>query len=162
MKVKTLKVCDIEGKYHSVSFDEIFRASSEAIEKKFARSHVFTAPEVAQRFCREKLAGRDSEVFAVLFLDTRHRMIEYREMFFGTIDGSEVHPREVVKAALELNAAAIIMTHNHPSGNTDPSAADRAVTTRLKQALALIDVRTLDHIVVAGNNSTSMASLGWV
>ena len=93
-------------------------------------------------------------------LDTRHRLIEYAELFQGTIDGTEVHPREVVRRALRCNAAAVIVAHNHPSGSTEPSAADRAVTARLKQALALVDVRVLDHIVVAGTMTTSMAAGG--
>ena len=89
-------------------------------------------------------------------------MIEYVELFHGTIDGAEVHPREVVRRALRCNAAAMIVAHNHPSGSTEPSAADRAVTARLKQALALVDVRLLDHIVVGGTKTTSLASMGLV
>ena len=108
----------------------------------------------------DKLAGLEREVFAAVFLDTRHRLIEYVELFQGTIDGAEVHPREVVRQALRCNAAAVIVAHNHPSGTTDPSAADRAVTTRLKQALALVDVRLLDHIVVGAVEPRSMAAAG--
>ena len=110
----------------------------------------------------DKLGGLEREVFAAVFLDTRHRLIEYSEMFQGTIDGAEVHPREVVRKALRCNAAAVIVAHNHPSGTTDPSAADRAVTARLKQALALVDVRLLDHVVVGGSAARSMASMGFV
>ena len=108
----------------------------------------------------EKLGGLEREVFAAVFLDTRHRLIEYSELFQGTIDGAEVHPREVVRQALRCNAAAVIVAHNHPSGTVEPSAADRAVTTRLKQALALVDVRLLDHIVVGGTEAASMAARG--
>ena len=97
-----------------------------------------------------------------MFLDTRHRLIEYVELFQGTIDGAEVHPREVVRQALRCNAAAVIVAHNHPSGTADPSAADRAVTARLKQALALVDVRLLDHIVVGAEEARSMAAAGTV
>ena len=110
----------------------------------------------------EKLGGLEREVFAAVFLDTRHRLIEYAELFQGTIDGAEVHPREVVRKALRCNAAAVIVAHNHPSGVVDPSAADRVVTTRLKQALALVDVRLLDHFIVGGRQSLSMAEKGWV
>ena len=110
----------------------------------------------------DKLAGLEREVFGAAFLDTRHRPIEYVELFQGTIDGAEVHPREVVRQALRCNAAAVIVAHNHPSGTTDPSAADRAVTARLKQALALVDVRLLDHIIVAGSKSLAMADCGWL
>nr|ELN5399091.1 DNA repair protein RadC [Pseudomonas aeruginosa] len=93
---------------------------------------------------------------------TRHRLIDYAEMFRGTIDSAEVHPREVVKEALRLNAAAVIISHNHPSGNPEPSAADRAMTSQLRQALALVDVRTLDHIIVAGGTTTSFAERGLI
>lgn len=93
----------------------------------------------------------------MLFLETRHRLIKYREMFQGTIDSASVYPREVVKEALRLNAAAVILSHNHPSGSPEPSAADRALTQQLKQALALVNVRTLDHIIVAGTAVTSFA-----
>ena len=111
-------------------------------------------------FTRDKLAALEREVFAVMFLDTRHRLIAYAEVFLGTIDGAEVHPREVVRQALRHNAAALIVAHNHPSGVAEPSAADRAVTARLKQALALVDIRLLDHIIVGGNTGVSMASAG--
>ena len=104
----------------------------------------------------------EREVFAAAFLDTRHRLIEYVELFQGTIDGAEVHPREVVRQALRCNAAAVIVAHNHPTGTTDPSAADRAVTARLKQALALVDIRLLDHVIVSGWASLSLAMKGFI
>lgn len=98
----------------------------------------------------------------MLFMDTRHRLIEYREMFHGTIDGASVYPREVVKEALRLNAAAIVVWHNHPSGSPEPSATDRALTQRLREALELVDVRVLDHIIVAGNATASFAERGLI
>ena len=101
-------------------------------------------------------------MFAALFLDTRHRVIAYEALFSGTVDGTEVHPREVVRRALAHNAAAVIVGHNHPSGNPEPSAADRAVTARLKQALALVDLRLLDHFVIADGPPVSLAARGWV
>ena len=97
-----------------------------------------------------------------MFLDTRHRIIAIEMLFRGTIDGAEVHPREVARMALKLNAAAVIVAHNHPSGNPEPSAADRAVTAQLKQALGLLDVRLLDHFVVSATQETSLAARGWV
>ena len=103
----------------------------------------------------------DAELLA-LFLDTRHRALAFEEMFRGTLDGAEVHPREVVRRALAHNAAALIVGHNHPSGNPEPSAADRALTARLKQALALVDVRLLDHFIVADGPAVSLAARGWV
>jgi len=102
------------------------------------------------------------EVFAALYLDTRHRALGFEELFRGSIDGAEVHPRALVERALAHGAAAVIVGHNHPSGNPEPSAADRAVTQRLKQALALVDVRLLDHFVVGDGAPVSMAARGLV
>lgn len=107
-----------------------------------------------------KLGGFEHEVFSALFLDAKHRLIQYVEMFRGTIDSASVYPREVVKEALRLNAAAVIFAHNHPSGNPEPSQADKVLTQRLKEALALVDVRSLDHIIVAGQSTVSFAELG--
>ena len=119
-------------------------------------------PNAAGRHFAQRLRGRTREIFAVLFLDTRHRCLAYEELFAGTIDGAEVHPREVVRRALAHNAAALIVAHNHPSGNPEPSAADRAVTNRLRDALALIDVRLLDHFIVGDGPAVSLASRGWL
>ena len=109
-----------------------------------------------------RLRHQPQEIFAALFLDTRHRALAFEELFRGTIDGAEVHPREIARRALAHNAAAVIVGHNHPSGNPEPSAADRAVTARLKQALALVDVRLLDHFVIADGPPVSLAGRGWV
>lgn len=122
----------------------------------------FSSPTAVKEYLRAKLAGFEHEVFAVLFMDTHHRLIEYAEMFRGTIDGASVYPRELVKEALRLNAAAVIISHNHPSGNPEPSGADRALTQRLKEALGLVDVRVLDHIIVAGTDTTSFAERGLI
>src|SRR3546814_7700180 len=100
------------------------------------------------RYFAQRLRGHPSEIFAALFLDTRHRALAFEELFRGTVDGAEVHPREVVRRALAHNAAAPIVGHNHPSGSAEPSAADRAVTARPKQSLALVDVRLLEHFVI--------------
>jgi DNA repair protein RadC len=100
------------------------------------------------------------EVFACLFLDTRHRVIAYEELFNGTIDGSSVHPREVVRRALHHNCAAVILAHNHPSGVCEPSHADKAITKRLQDALALVDVRVLDHFIVGDASPYSFAETG--
>ncbi len=133
------------------------------MERPLKRGDAMPDPVAAGRYCHARLYGRERETFAVMMLDTKHRLIDWVELFHGTVDGAEVHPREVVKAALLSNAAAVILAHNHPSGNTDPSAADRAVTARLKQALALVDVRVLDHFVVGdGSAACSMAARGWV
>lgn len=126
------------------------------------RGEALTDPAAAGRYFAQRLRHHPQEVFAALFLDTRHRALAFEELFRGTVDGAEVHPREVARRALAHNAAAVIVGHNHPSGNPEPSAADRAVTTRLKQALALIDVRLLDHFVVADGPPVSLAARGWV
>lgn len=126
------------------------------------RGVALTDPAAAGRYFAQKLRQHPHEVFAALFLDTRHRALAFEELFRGTVDGAEVHPREVARRALAHNAAAVIVGHNHPSGNPEPSAADRAVTARLKQALALVDVRLLDHFVVADGPPVSLAARGWV
>ena len=155
-----LMVRDAQGRYLPASADDILEAARQVIDQKMQRGAEFTSPAAVKDYLRTKLAGFEHEVFAVLFMDTRHRLIEYREMFRGTIDGASVYPRELVKEALRCNAAAVIVSHNHPSGNPEPSAADRALTARLKQALGLVDVRVLDHIIVAGSDTTSFAERG--
>ena len=117
------------------------------------------SPDAVRNLLRLRFSEREHEVFAVLFLDNRHRLIEIEEMFRGTIDGAQVHAREVVKAALHHNAAAVVLTHNHPSGVSEPSEADKRITHRLKDALALVDVRVLDHFVV-GDSIVSFAESG--
>ena len=149
-------------RYRVANGDEIIEAARAVAGQRMQRGESFTDPQSSGRFFQDKLAGLEREVFAAVFLDTRHRLIEYMELFQGTIDGAEVHPREVVRQALRCNAAAVIVAHNHPSGTTDPSAADRAVTARLKQALALVDVRLLDHIIVTGSMTLTMAGQGLV
>lgn len=117
------------------------------------------SPSDTRNFLRLKLSELEHEVFAVVFLNNRHGVIAYEEMFTGTIDGAAVYPREVVKAALRHNAAAVILAHNHPSGITNPSESDKNLTQRLKNALVLVDVRVLDHLIV-GHDITSFAELG--
>ena len=149
-------------RYRVANADEIIEAARAVAGQRMQRGESFTDPQASGRFFQDKLAGLEREVFAAAFLDTRHRLIEYVELFQGTIDGAEVHPREVVRQALRCNAAAVIVAHNHPSGTTDPSAADRAVTARLKQALALVDIRLLDHVNVSGWASLSLAMKGFI
>ena len=153
-------VRDTQGHYQLTTADQIIEAARQAVDQKLQRGASFSSPDVVKEYLSAKLAGYDHEVFAVLFLDSQHRLIEYAEMFHGTIDSMAVYPREVLKEALRLNAAAVIISHNHPSGTPEPSAADRTFTKRLKEALALVDVRTLDHIIVAGSTTTSFAEQG--
>src|SRR3546814_14383250 len=111
------------------------------------RGAEFTSPALVKEYLRNKLAGFEHEVFAVLFLDTRHRLIEYREMFHGTIDSASVYPREVVKEALRLNAAAVILSHNHPRGNPEPSQAAKVLTQRPRDALGRVELRGLHNVL---------------
>lgn len=119
------------------------------------------SPAQAREFLHVTMRSFSSEVFACLFLDARNRVISYRELFYGSLSGANVYPREVVKRVLEENAAAVIFAHNHPSGDPSPSNADVAVTARLQEALALIDVRVLDHVIV-GEQVVSLAELGYL
>lgn len=143
--------------------NEILAQAEEILRRRINDGEAVSDPSKAGQMLRYRLAGRDREFFTVVLLDTRHRVLHIEDLFAGTIDGTEVHPREVVKTALLHNAAAVIVGHNHPSGNPEPSAADRAVTARLKQSLALVDVRLLDHFVVGADGpAVSMAARGWV
>lgn len=126
------------------------------------RREALTDPRRCGEYLRAWLGQYPYEVFACLFLDNRHRVIAGEEMFRGTIDGASVHPREVVRRALVHNAAAVILAHNHPSGVAEPSAADVAITRRLRDALALVDVRVLDHLIVGESTPVSLAERGLV
>lgn len=121
---------------------------------------LFTGPSSTHEYLKLKLATSEHEQFLVVFLDTRHRLIDSRVMFTGTVDGASVYPREVVKAGLDLNAAAVMFAHNHPSGETEPSKADERITERLKTALALVDIRVLDHFIVTPRSVLSFAETG--
>lgn len=119
-----------------------------------------TSPRLARDFLMAELRDRDQEVFCCLYLDTRHRLTGFEALFTGTIDGASVHPREVVKRALACRAAAVILAHNHPSGVAEPSQADELLTRQLKEALALVDIKVLDHFIVAGRATLSFAERG--
>lgn len=121
-----------------------------------------TSPRDSAAFLKAQLAHRPYEVFACLFLDNRHRVLAFEELFRGTLDGASVHPREVVRASLRHNAAAVILAHNHPSGVAEPSAADRNITHQLRDALQLVGVRVLDHLVIGAGEPTSMAARGLI
>jgi DNA repair protein RadC len=122
----------------------------------------FDAPLDAARFLKARLLDLPHEVFCCLFLDTRHRLIRCEELFRGTVDGATVYPREVVKQALKHNASAVILGHNHPSGVSEPSEADRNITLKLAKALALVEIRLLDHLVVSRGGHVSLAERGWI
>lgn len=143
--------------------DEILRAAEEILARRLNAGEVLADPSAAGAMLRARLGHLDHEVFCVVFLDTRHRIIAIEDMFRGTVDGCEVHPREIVKQALAHNAAALIIAHNHPSGSDEPSGADKAVTKRIREAAALLDIRLLDHILVARSREpVSFARRGWI
>ena len=119
-------------------------------------------PHAARAYLAAQFKPLRREVFACLFLDTRHQVIAFETLFYGTLDAATVHPREVVRRALELNAGAVILAHNHPSGVAEPSQADRVLTRRLSEALGLVEVRVIDHVVVGDDSATSFAERGWL
>ena len=120
----------------------------------------FESPQAVRDFLAMQLINREQEIFCCLFLDSQHHLIEFQEMFRGTIDGCSVYPREVVKTSLALNAAAVMFAHNHPSGVAEPSQADRSITKRLQEALSLMDIRVLDHFVIGNSEIVSFAERG--
>lgn len=143
--------------------DRIIREALAILARRMQRagSDAFSSPQNARAYCRLRLAPLEHEVFMVLFLDSQNRLLADEEMFRGTLTQTSVYPREVVKAALRYNAAAVIFCHNHPSGAIEPSQADRWLTDQLRTALALVDVKTLDHIIVgAADSALSFAERG--
>lgn len=142
------------------SEDGIIAQALAILAKRLKAREVFSSPQAVKDYLQLNLARKDHEVFAVCFLDAQNRLIEMREMFRGTLTQTSVYPREVVKEAMQLHAAGVVLSHNHPSGTVQPSRADEALTQTLKAALALIDVRVLDHIIVAPGAALSMAEKG--
>lgn len=128
----------------------------------FSRGPELTTPGLVAEYLKLLLVQQEHEVFAVIFLDAKHRVLQFEVLFHGSIDSASVYPRQVVKRALAHNAAAVILCHNHPSGCPEPSQADRALTARLKAALDLIDVRILDHFIVGEGRPLSLAEYGWL
>jgi DNA repair protein RadC len=130
------------------------------LQENLGKKDVLSSPNDTKNFLIAQLRAYPHEVFACLFLDNRHQIISFDEMFKGTIDGASVYPREVVKQALARNAAAVIFAHNHPSGIAEPSLADKNITRRLQEALKLVDIRVLDHFIIGDNTAVSFAELG--
>ncbi|WP_407075059.1 JAB domain-containing protein [Pantoea sp. Morm] len=157
-----LQIRDAQGNYVMATESQILEEAARAIEHRYPTGTFFASAAVSEEFFRAKLAGRDREIFAVAFLNNQHQLLAYEEMFQGSVSSVEVHPRVLVCRALQLNAAAIIVSHNHPSFLKEPSRADIAITGRLKKALELVAVRLIDHIIVAGNETVSLAQLGHI
>ena len=156
----SLLVRDAQGEYRLATGDEVLNAARQVLGRRVRRGTSLSSPQVVRDYLRTKLGELEHEVFATLLLDSQNRLIEYIELFRGTLAQTSVYPREVVKVALTRNAAAMIFAHNHPSGVPEPSRADELLTQTLKQALALVEVRVLDHFIVAGADTVSFAERG--
>jgi DNA repair protein RadC len=150
------------GSAKYVQLQAVMEMSRRHLAAQLARGSALESPDSVRQYLAAQLRHERREVFACLLLDNRHRVIEYAPLFYGTINAASVYPREVVALALERGAAALILAHNHPSGVAEPSAADRQITDRLVQALALVEVRVLDHLVVGDGESVSFAERGWL
>jgi DNA repair protein RadC len=140
----------------------VLELARRALAQQMQEKPCFDGPQAVRDYLQLQLGARSHEVFAVLFLDSQHRLLAFEELFRGTLTQTSVYPREVVLRALHHHAAAVVLAHNHPSGSTQPSSADEALTRTLKTTLALVDVRVLDHFVVTAHGATSMAELGLV
>lgn len=149
-----------DAKY--VQLQAVLEMSRRHLTEQLFAGEPMDSAQATINYFKSRLRDYPYEVFAVLYLDNHHRVIGYEELFRGTINGASVHPREVVRQSLQHNAAAVIFSHNHPSGISDPSEADRAITYRLRDALALIDVRVLDHVIIGGGEHCSLAQRGWL
>lgn len=158
-KTKTPGAFKLSGE---ATLPELFEAVRELSARYAETKPNLTSPGKVRDYLHARLAHLEHEEFHGLFLDSQNNLIHHEALFTGTVDSCAVYTREVVKLALSLNCAAIIFSHNHPSGNPEPSAADRAITERLKKALALIDVKVLDHIVIGEGDSVSLAERGWI
>ncbi len=148
------------GQAKYVQLQAVLEMSRRALKEEMRNGDALNSPKAVRDYLRLLLRGREQEVFMVIFLDAQHRVIAAEEMFHGTLTQTSVYPREVVKRALALNCAAVIFAHNHPSGVAEPSQSDRLLTDALKQALQLVDVRVLDHFIVAGAGCLSFAERG--
>ena len=162
MSKLTLYVLDEAGLPRDATVEEILAGARSVLARSLRRGKLLESPRAVQDFLVVTLGQLPHEVFGILHLDNRHRLIEWQELFRGTLDGATVHPREVVKEALARNSAACVFVHNHPSGVSEPSQADELITRRLKEALALVDIRVLDHVIVAGGDLMSFAEKGLI
>ncbi|EJL6781857.1 DNA repair protein RadC [Vibrio alginolyticus] len=152
---------DHDYPFETSELNELLERAAEALATKYKREGTFTNPTNVKEYLKLKLGAHEREVFAVMFLDNQHQLISFEELFFGTIDAASIYPREVLKTALNHNAAAVIFAHNHPSGIAEPSQADKRITQRLIDALKIVDIRVLDHIVV-GEDCVSFAEKGLI
>ena len=145
-----------------VSTKQMYQLMLSLLEKEYFRTDQLTSPDKTRQYLQVKLAKYEQEVFCCIFMNSQHQVIAFEELFYGTIDSAFVYPREIIKRCLHHNAAAVVFSHNHPSGDPLPSNADEVLTKRLKEALALVDIRVLDHIVVGGARTISFAEQGLI
>ncbi|PXA69730.1 MULTISPECIES: RadC family protein [Vibrio] len=150
------------GEAKFVQLQAVLEMTQRYLAETLKRGDALTSPQQTKLYLTSVLRDRHREAFYILFLDNQHRVIQDEILFEGTIDAASVYPREVVKRALQLNAAALILAHNHPSGIAEPSQADRRITQRLIEALQLVDIRVLDHFVIGDGEVVSFAELGWI
>ena len=165
MKYQKLIASETTGTYvmeSSVTEADILQMAQQLAMSRLSKGRALTEPKQVFSQLQTLLQYHEYEVFALLLLDTKHRVIGFRELFRGTLDDAQVHPREVVKIALEHNAAAVILVHNHPSGDPEPSQTDRTITTALKNALDLVGTRILDHVIVGYEGCVSLAERGYL
>ncbi|WP_022959720.1 RadC family protein [Spongiibacter tropicus] len=165
ISIPNFALCEATGKYQArraLTEDQIIKAAKRLLDGRVCRGATITSSAMVKDYLTAQFAKYPSEAFICLFLDSQHRLLKSEVMFTGTIDSAAVYPREVVRRCLELNAAAVIFAHNHPSGTTKPSFADKRITQRLKEALALIDARALDHIIVGAGKTLSFADAGLI
>jgi DNA repair protein RadC len=170
MQQRQLRLVESENRFAGLDIHDLAEPEAQSLidlalrvlAARHRKGEAIENPAQTQAYLRLRLAGRKNEVFGCVFLDNKHRVLAVEELFQGTIDGASVHPRVVVQRALEINSASMLFFHNHPSGVCEPSQADLRITERLKQALALVDVRVLDHLVVAVEDSVSLAERGLI
>lgn len=150
------------GQAKFVQFQAALELARRVLTEEINECGVLASPSAVRDFLRLRLQALDREVFCCLFLDTQHRVLGVEDLFVGTLTQTSVYPREVVKRALQINAAAVIFAHNHPSGIAEASHSDRLLTNRLREALELVDIKVLDHVIVAGNHAISFTERGWL
>ncbi len=155
-----LLVRDVNGQYRPANAEEVLQRARQVLSYRVRRGATMSSPQAVKDYLRLEIGTLEHEVFTVIFLDAQHRLLALKEMFRGTVSQTSVYPREVVKEALVLNAAAVVLAHNHPSGCAEPSRADEFLTQSLKAVLALMDVRVLDHLVVTLTDIVSFAERG--
>lgn len=160
-KNHTYSVQDKNGEYHDIEQSALIKAAQECVRRTFAQGITLNSARASADYLQALLGGYEHEVFTVVWLDNQHKVIRHSELFRGTIDSASVYSREVVKDGLAANAAVVILAHNHPSGLSEPSTADKQITQRLKDALAMVDIRVLDHLIV-GETVTSLAERGLI